>query len=185
VTGSPRDGKTTLALAILSTINPDSTVIVNPGAEKKYYDLFGEARTTVDTSFPKIQHVAPQIYQDKRDYDQIWWPIVMHGNVYTLNDEVSVTATESRYGPGMSYHVQQGRRRNCGQIALTQRLHRVPLFLIDLTDHLFIGYVQGRDLERLERDTQRSWSGLMQTRQEHQFSYWSKHRGGDPVLLPL
>lgn len=184
IAGSPGDGKTTLALSLLAHISPKRTVILNPGAEKIYYTLFGEASQTVDTSFPLVQHVAPPLYPDKKDYDKVWWPIIKAGNVYMLNDELSTTATESRFGDGMTYHFQQGRRRNCGQIALTQKLHRIPAFALDLADHIFVGYVQGRDLKRLEGDTQQPWAELMTKRKQYQFSYWSKHSGQRPILLP-
>lgn len=170
-------------MQIVAHINPKRTVIVNPGAEKVYYEMFGEARSDVDRTFPMVQHVAPPLYTDKKDYDRVWWPIIEEGNVFTLNDELSTTATASQFGPGMTYHFQQGRRRNCGRIDLTQKLHRVPAFAIDLADHIFVGYVQGRDLKRLEEDTQKPWAHLIANRQPYQFSYWSKHSGNDPVLI--
>lgn len=183
VAGSPKDGKTTWALMLIAHIDPPRSVILNPGAEKRYYEIFGEARHDIDTSFPHVQHVAPPIYRDKRDYDRIWWPIAEEGNVYLLDDELSVVATENRYGDGLTYLTQQGRRRNCGAIHITQKLHRIPSFAFDLADHIFIGHVQGRDLKRLEEDTQRDWAHLIQNRKQYQFAWWSKNVGGEPRYI--
>lgn len=179
VAGAPRDGKTRFALGLLAKINPPRTVILNPSPDQVYFDLFGQPSYNVDTSFPQVQHVAPLYQRDKKKYDAQYWPIVQEGNVYTLMDEWSAVSTENRYGDGLTYFVQMGRRRNCGHIGLTQKLHRIPTFLIDLADHIFVGGVQGADLDRLERETKQNWAPLLSTRAPYQFIYWSKN-GPEP-----
>lgn len=166
----------------MALINPKTAVVVNPGAEQIYYDKFGEGKAEIDPTWPMVQHIA-MMYQDEREYDRYWKPICHRGNVWTLNDELSVTATEHRFGKWMQYHYQQGRRRNCGQVAITQKLHRVPAFAIDLADHVFVGHVQGKDLDRLERETGKKWAHLIQTRGPHQFAYYSRWQAMEPMLL--
>lgn len=175
ILGSTGDGKTTLSLEILAIVRPKRLVLINPGAEPKLYEIFGDSRPTLDTSFPSVQHVAPPIYRKKSEYGPLFWPIVLKGNVFSYYDEIAALATANDYSDGMMIGYQMGRRRNCGCVGVSQRTHRIPEFVINQADHIFAGHLQGRDLKKLETETQQPWAELMRTRKDHQFAYWSRH----------
>lgn len=188
IIGGTGDGKTTLALKLMAQIATHSrqaTVIVNPGAEDKLYDTFGEARPDIDPTWPDIQHVAPYPTKKLEQYDKLWQPIVQHGNVLTYLDEIFSLATANSYGLWLQWLYQAGRRRNCGVVGITQRPRTIPVFVINMSDHLFVGDVRGDDLKHLESLTSQPWRDAIQQRGEFEFLYWSKWVKEAPKVVRL
>lgn len=180
IIGSTGDGKTTLALWIMAQMVKFSPkhdqVIINPGAEEKLYKLFGQPSESINTKWPKCQHVVPFVTQNKKDYDEIFWPIVDHGNTITYIDEVFVVADGSSYSLGYQYLYQAGRRRGDGVIAVSQRPVDIPKITLQMADHLFICDVSGDDLTYLEKKIVRQpLTALMNQRKQYEYIWYSRH----------
>ena len=186
IIGGTGDGKTTLGLKMVAQIASTSgqkTVILNPGAEEKLYDYFGDAKPTINTKWPDVQHVTPFVTTNKRKYSSIFWPIVQRGNVLTYIDEMFLMGTGSQYSLGLQYLYQAGRRRNCGTVAITQRPRTIPVFVIQMSDHLFVGDVYGDDLVHLRKMTGQPWEDAIQQRKQYEFLYWSRHIKAPPQVV--
>lgn len=130
-----------------------------------------------------MQHVAPMVRANKKDYGKIFWPIVEEGKILTYIDEISVVADANQFSPGMQYLYQQGRRRFCSVIALTQRAKRIPTFCFAFSEHIFVGHVSAPDLKRLEEETGVEWAHLIAQRTEHQFAYWNRLEKNEPYFI--
>lgn len=183
VIGAPNDGKTTLSLALLKQLAPKKLVVLNPGADESLYRVFGESTTHIQKPFPAMQHVAPMVRAKKQDYGEILWPIIQEGKVFTFIDELSVLADANQYSPALQYLYQQGRRRFCSMMALTQRAKNIPIFCFSFSEHIFVGRVEGPDLERLEKGTGKQWAHLIAKRHPHQFAYWSPLEQREPFFI--
>lgn len=180
IASSTRDGKSTLAMRIVATLNPERLVVINPGAEPGYDKLFGPPRPTLDPRWPDVQHVAPPLVRDKREYDGLFKAILRQENVLTLIDELYMLATENRFADGLAYLYQMGARRNNGVIAITQRVKRIPAFCVNQADHIIVGHVQGADLEALEFETGQDWRSVIAGRKPYEFFHWSRHQPQQP-----
>ncbi len=188
VIGGTGDGKTTLALKILAHMAKKSrqkTVIFNPGAEPKLYEAFGEARPDIDTSWPDVQHVAPPVTNNMRNYGHLFHQIVAHGNVLTYIDELALMGESSRYSLWLKYLYQMGRRRNCGEVAVTQRPVGIPKFAYQMSEHFFVGDVRGTDLDHIEHSTGQRWVDVIQSRKQYEFLYWNKIEKTPPRVVVL
>lgn len=188
IIGATQDGKTTLALKLIARMaqqEKDPVVILNPGAEKRFYDLFGEARWDVDQKFPDVQHVVPVIKRKKTEYGGFFWPQLMRGNVLTYIDEVFMLGDTKQWSLGMQYLYQAGARRNCGTIAVSQRPVGIPTFMFDQSDHIFVGDIRGAALSHVQHATQQDWSRAIQERKQFEFLYWSRHVKAEPQVVKL
>jgi energy-coupling factor transporter ATP-binding protein EcfA2 len=180
IIGATRDGKSTAAMKVLDIVNPKTLVVINQGAEPWYYELFGEARFDVDTSFPPVQHLALPIISDRRKYDKWLWPIIEHGNVTLFFDELKLMGEATNYGEALMYLYQMGARRGLGSIAINQRILTIPKFCFNQADHIIIAHQQGPDLKALEQETQHSWTQLIKNRKPYQFIHWSRLTADQP-----
>lgn len=188
ILGATQDGKTTLALKLVARvakISGDPVVLLNPGAEQKLYELFGESRYTIDTGWPAQQHVVPVIKRKKTEYGAFFWPQLVRGNVLTYIDEVFMLGDVRQWPLGLQYLYQAGARRNCGTVAVSQRPVGIPTFMFDQSDHIFVGDVRGAALSHVEHATQQSWSQAMQARRQYEFLYWSRHIKAEPEVVRL
>lgn len=188
IVGGTGDGKTTLALKILARLaqqSGDPVIVLNPGAEERLYELFGEARFSIDSRFPPVQHVTPVLKKRKAENGNLFWPQILRGNVLTYIDEVFPIADVKNFSLGLQYLFQAGRRRNCGTVAVSQRPVAIPTFLFEMSDHLFVGDVRGAALNYLEYATNQEWSGAIQKRKQFEFLYWSRHVKSQPEVMPF
>lgn len=184
--GGTGDGKTTLGLKILAHMAKQSrqaVVILNPGAEPKLYEHFGEPRPQIDPSWPAVQHVAPPVVSHPKRHGHVFHAIADRGNVLTYIDELALLGDSSRYSLWLKYLYQMGRRRNCGEIAVTQRPVGIPKFTYQMSDHFFVGDVRGTDLDYIEHATGQRWADAIQQRQAYQFLYWSRHEKIAPRVV--
>lgn len=186
--GSTGDGKTTMGLKILGTVARAKgvpTVIINPLAEPKLYDMFGAARPDIDTTWPEIQHVAPHVTLDMRNYGRLFGELVVHGNVAVYIDEVIGIGDAHRFSVWLKFLYQMGRRRNCFTLAVTQRPIDIPPFILKMSDHVFVGDVMGQDLKKVEEHTQQKWADTVQQRGPYEFGYWCRHVKEPPKLVRM
>lgn len=187
IIGSTGDGKTTLALKLMEMFNghKQKAVILNPAAEPKYYELFGDSRPDVNLKWPPLQHIAPPVVHNPKDYGSVLWPIVERGNTITLIDELAIIGEANRYSLALKYLYQMGRRRNCGAIAISQRPIDIPVFSYTMADHIFIGDVLGNDLKHIEKLTNQRWQDAIQNRGQYEFLYWSRHEKLPPRVVKI
>ncbi|MCY0871066.1 MAG: hypothetical protein OWT27_10880, partial [Firmicutes bacterium] len=73
----------------------------------------------------------------------------------------------------------------CPVYWVSQRPKRIPLTAVSMTEHLFLGNVQGADLKALEQLTGREWGPVLEARakQPYSFVYWSRLTRDEPVLI--
>lgn len=175
--GSTGDGKTTLGLKILRRVVEAKQlpiVILNPWAEESLYELFGEGRPDIDTTFPAVQHVTPPATLDYKNYGRIFGQILLHGNVGVFIDEVAGVGDAHNFSVMLKTMYQGGRRRNVFTVGVTQRPLDIPAFILKMSEHIFIGDVMGQDLKKVEEHTQQRFADAIQSRQQYEFLYWSR-----------
>ena len=188
IIGGTGDGKTTLALKLISMIGKKykvPAVFLNPGAEPKLYERLGEPRMDIDDTWPEFQHITPPVTPDFKKYGRIFAQIVQHGRNLTYIDETALMAGANIYSHWLLYLYQMGRRRKCMTVAVSQRPVAIPPFVYNQADHIFVGDVLGNDLKRLEELTSQPWRQAIQNREPYQFLYWSRHVKEPPKVVYL
>lgn len=186
IIGGTGDGKTTLAMKILANLRKhgkQKLVVLNPGAEPKLYEYFGQPKTHIDESWPDEQHIKTLVTKDRDKFGIYFWPIIKKGNVLLYIDELFTLGTGSQYNLGLQYIYQAGRRRNIGVVAVTQRPQGIPTFTRNQSDHFFVGNVMDRDLKVIEDATSQEWRHLIKERKQYEFLYWSRHEQGPPRIV--